>query len=205
MRGVISGAAAIQEAIEKGPKGVSKFLKLTDGESVTIRIVQELDETGKNYDEKFGLAVGYYEHMDPDTYMSFKCTQDEDGRCAGCERVPVNKKWRARGRLLMNVIVRNPDGDDTVKIFGTSLSSKGLAPTLVEFSNDYGSLCDRDYKLKRSGEGINTTYTLLPREATPLTKEDKALEVIDLTDVIRDLDYEGQVDLINGNTSKSDW
>lgn len=202
----ISGAQAIQKAIDEGPKGESKFLKLSDGESVTIRFLQELEPSAKGYREEAGAALGYYEHMNPDTYDSFVCTKDELGRCAGCERVPVNKKWRARGRLLFNVLVRNSDGQDVVKIFGTSLSPKGLAPTIVEFSNDYGTITDRDYKLTRRGESINTTYTLLPREVTPLSKEDKAVDVIDLTDVVRDLSYEEQVDLINGNyNSKSDW
>lgn len=201
----ISGAAAIQEAIDKGPRGESKFLKLSDGESVTIRFLQELEPSAKGYKEEYGIALGYYEHMNPDTYDSFVCTKEELGRCAGCERVPVNKKWRARGRLLFNVLVRNNDGADVVKIFGTSLSAKGLAPTLVEFSNDYGTLTDRDYKLTRRGESINTTYTLLPREVSPLSKEDKAAEISTLTDVVRDLSYEEQLDLINGNSSKSDW
>jgi len=204
MRGVLKGAAAIKEAIEKGPKGTSRFLKLADGESVTLRFLQELDETGKNYEEGRGLAVGFYEHLHPETFASFKCTMDDEGRCAGCERVPSNKRLRARGRLLINVLIRNKNGGDEVRIFGTSLSSRGLAPTLVEFADDYGSLCDRDYKLTRRGESINTTYTLLPREVTPLSKEEKSVELIDLSEIVKDLTYEEQEELLSGS-GNDDW
>lgn len=204
IKGILSGAAAIKDAIEKGPKGVSRFLKLADGESVTIRFLQELDESGKNFDADRGLAVGFYEHMKPETYESFRCTMEQEGRCAGCERAPADKRLRARGRLLINVLVRNKDGADEAKVFGTSLSSKGLAPTLVEYADDYGSLCDRDYKLTRRGEGINTTYTLVPREVTPFGKDEKSVDLIDLGEIVRDLSYEEQDALLSG-TASSDW
>lgn len=205
LEGILKGSAAIKDAIERGPKGgASRFIKLADGESITIRFLQELDETGKNFDNERGVAIGFYEHMNPDDYtQAFKCTQDTEGKCAGCERVPTNKKWRAKGRLLANVVVRNGDSDE-VKIFSTGLSSKGLAPQLVDFSNDYGSLCDRDYKMTRRGEGINTTYTLLPRDMSAFTKNDKESELVDLNSVVRDLTYSEQIELLTGSGNE-DW
>lgn len=204
LEGILKGSAAIKDAIDKGGSGgTSGFLKLKDGESVTIRFLQELDETGKNYSTENGVAIGFYEHMNPDDYkQSFKCTAETEGRCVGCERVPSNKKWRAKGRLLANVVVRgNPD---EVKIFSTGLSSKGLAPSLVDFATDYGSLCDRDYKLTRRGESIDTTYTLLPRDVSSLSKSDKETELIDLNAVVRGLSYEEQQELLSGSGS-DDW
>lgn len=204
LEGILKGSAAIKDAIEKGPKGQSRFLKLTDGESVTIRFLQELDETGKNYDEGRGQAIAFYEHMDPDDFSTaFKCTADSEGMCAGCERVPTNKKWRAKGRMLANVVVRGADKNDEVKIFSTGLSQKGLAPQLIDFSNDYGSLCDRDYKMTRRGEKLNTTYTLLPRDVSAFTKSDKEHELIDLNELVRSLTYAEQKELLSGE--KSDW
>jgi hypothetical protein len=204
LEGILKGSAAIKDAIERGPKGGgSRFLKLDDGESVTIRFLQELDETGKNYDEERGVAIGFYEHMNPDDWtQAFKCTADTEGKCAGCERAPANKKWRSKGRLLANVVVR---GDtDEVKIFGTGLSSKGLAPQLVDFSNDYGSLCDRDYKMTRRGSGIDTTYTLLPRDVSPFTKDDKSHELVDLNGIVRNLTYSEQIEMLTGSGT-GDW
>lgn len=203
LEGILKGSTAIRAAIDRKTGGGSRFIKLGDGDSVTIRFLQELDETGKNYDGDRGVAIGFYEHMDPDDFArAFRCTQDE-GKCLGCEKVPSNKKWRAKGRLLANVVVRGSEGDE-VRIFSTGLSSKGLAPQLVDFSNDYGSLCDRDYKMTRRGTGIDTTYTLLPRDMSALTKSDKTQELIDLSGLVRDLNYEEQTELVSGS-GNSDW
>jgi hypothetical protein len=201
LQGILKGSAAFKDAIEKGPKGGSRFLKLGDGESVTLRFMQEIDESGKNFTEDRGLAVGFYEHVNPDDYKkSFRCTAETLGRCAGCERIPVNSKWRAKGRLIVNVLVRSKDGADEVKIFSASLSQKGLAPQIIDYANDYGSLCDRDYKLTRRGSGMqDTVYTLLPRDTSPLKAEDKSAELHDLDEVVRNLTYEEQLELLDGS------
>lgn len=200
------GVKGLRESLERGSKGESKFLKLEDGESVTIRYLQEIDEGGSLYSDDRGLSYGYFEHIDPDDFSkSFVCTKDSEGKCAGCERVPINRRWKARGRLISNVLVRGKRNEpDHVKIFSTSISSKGLTPQLVEFADDYGSMCDRDYKMTRHGTGIETTYTLLPREVSPLSKEDESAELVDLTSVMRNLTYDEQLDLLGGDR-KGDW
>lgn len=201
------GLGTLREA-SKPRSGESKFLKLDDGESVTIRFLQELDEGGSQYAESRGIAYGYYEHINPDDFaQSFACTMDTEAKCAGCDLVTSNRKWRSRGRLVSNVLVRaargaSSDEADKVKIFSTSISSKGLTPQLVEFAEDYKSICDRDYKMTRRGTGIDTTYTLLPREVSPLTTADESADLIDLSTVMRNLAYAEQMDLLNG---KSDW
>lgn len=209
MNNILKGSKAIRESLERGNRGESKFLKMEDGESLTIRFMQELDETGSQYAENRGVAYGYYEHIDPDDFSkSFVCTQESEGKCTGCERVTVNRRWRSRGRLVANVLVRGKRGEpDKVKVFSTSISSKGLTPALVEYADEYGSLCDRDYKITRRGSGIETTYTLLPREVALLTKEDESVELITLDSVMRNLTYEEQQDLLGGVSSngKSDW
>lgn len=208
LEGVLKGTQAIQEAIAKGPTGTSRFLKLEDGDTVEIRFLQELDDSASGFDESRGLVVGFYEHMNPDDFkQSFRCTAETEGRCAGCERVPVNSRWRAKGRLLANVAVLNNSGDDEVKIFSTSLSPKGLAPQLVEYSDEYGTLCDRPYKLSRKGKTYtDTSYTLIPRGISPLSKGLKEIELIDLSEVIRDLSYAEQNEMLNGSGSgKDDW
>ena len=41
-----------------------------------------------------------------------------------------------------------------------------MAKALAEYDDEYGSITDRSYKLKRRGEGLDTEYI-----ATPLEKE----------------------------------
>lgn len=204
MKNILKTLDDIKYAMEKGPGGETRFLKLDDGEAVTLRFLQELDESGKNYDEERGTAVGIYEHINPDDFhKSFLCSS-EDGRCYGCELTAKNRDWRAKGRLLVNVVVRGQKGGgDKVKIFGTSLSKKGLMPTLVEYAEDNSTLMDREYKLKRTGTFRDTSYTLLPREVSAPKKSDESVEVHSLEDSFRNLSYDEQVELVD--SEKSDW
>lgn len=197
MNKALVGRDALRQAIEK--TGGGRFLKVKDGEVATIRFLQELDEDGNLYDETRGTAKGFMEHVHPVEYTkSFLCTVD-DGRCLGCELVATNPRWRAKGRIFFNVLLRNNNGEDEVKIYAVSMSKKGLAPQIVDYADENGTLCDRDYKLKRTGAGKNdTVYTLTPRAPSPLKATEEALELVDFNTVIKDLDYDQQVELVNG-------
>ena len=202
---ILEGQQAFRDAINRSGGGESNFLKLEDGETVTIRFVQEFDESGSNYSEDRGKVFGTFEHIDPDDFTkSFACTA-EDGRCAGCEKVAVNYKWRPKGRLFANVIVRGGRGnEDKVKVFSTSLSKRNpLAGAILEFNDEYKSLCDRDYKLKREGLKLDTVYTLTPKDKTPLTKADEKVELVDLTNLVKRLSYDEQKELLGDDNE--DW
>lgn len=204
MKSILTGREALKDAISKS--GGGKFLKVTDGNFATIRFMQELDEDGSLYDEGRGTGRGFVEHSNPADYrQSFLCTSESEGKCLGCERLPQNPKWRPKGRLFFNVLVRGANGvDDEVKIYTTSISKKGLAQQIVDYTEENGSLCDRDYKLKRTGSGQNdTTYTLTPRSPSPLTASDEAAELIDLESVVRNIDYDAQVELIDGEADSA--
>lgn len=202
MNQILSGREAIKDAITNSGGG-GKFLKVKDGQFVVLRFLQEMDPDGTLYDEKRGVGRGFFEHVNPENFrQSFLCTKDKEGRCLGCEKQANNPKWRPKGRLFFNVLVRNDAGDDEVKIFTTTISKKGLAPVIVDNVEENGTLCDRDYKLKRTGSEWNdTVYTLTPRAPSPLKPEEEELEVIDLTTAVKDLTYEEQVDLIAGEDS----
>jgi hypothetical protein len=206
MKSVLSGITNIEEAAKRFGSGESRFLKIADGDSVTIRFLQELDTGDKNYDEKHGTAVGIFEHLNPEDFsQSFLCSREDEGRCLGCEKASVEKKWRPRGRLLINVLIRGNKGEESkVKILSTGIGNKGLTPTLVEFAKEYGTLCDRDYRLKRNGEGLKTSYTLLPREVSAVTKAELSLELIDFADVYKNLAYEEQVALVE-DSPEAGW
>ena len=208
MQSILQGIEAIKEGNKRSSSGDSKFLKLTDGESATIRFLQELDSSGTNYSEDRGLAVGIYEHINPkDFSQSFLCTKEATGKCLGCEKQPIDKKWRPRGRLLVNVLLRGGRGEDNkVKILATSITNKGLTPQLVEFAEEYKTLCDRDYKMKRTGEGFDTVYTLMPRDIAPLKKEEELMELVRFDTVYKDLNHDQQLELLDSSSnSEKDW
>ena len=41
---------------------------------------------------------------------------------------------------------------------------KNFWAPLVSFYHEYGTLCDRDYKIKRIGKGTDTTYSIIPKK-----------------------------------------
>ena len=47
---------------------------------------------------------------------------------------------------------------------------KKLARTLADFEEEYDTICDRNYKLKRKGEGLETEYIATPMSPAPMSK-----------------------------------
>ena len=47
---------------------------------------------------------------------------------------------------------------------------KTLVLNLIEYEEEYKTITDRNYKLKRRGEGFKTKYTATPMDSSPLTK-----------------------------------
>ncbi len=194
----ISGLKSLKKLRDDAGKTDSNFIKLKDGESITIRFLQELDESGKFYNEARGLAVAIFDHIVPNDFTRFICTLESQGKCVGCERAALNKAWRKRSRLLVNVWVEE---QQAVKVLTTGFSNKGVGSMLIEYAEDLGTICDRNYKLRRSGEGLSTSYSLLPREPSPFDFD--SVEVIDLSQFAQELPYEEVLSLVQSAESKS--
>lgn len=204
MHAIQKGLKSLKKLAES-TSGESSFLRLKDGQSVTIRFIQELDENGKHYDEKRGLAVSVFEHVSPDDNgIRFLCTMEDEGRCVGCERVVLNPRWKRRTRLYVNAYVVD---EQKVKVVATGFSAKGIGGALVDYAEDFGTICDRNFKLKRAGEGFATSYSLLPRE--PSKFDFDSAEVISLDMFTKYRSYEDCSAMISANPfgkkEDSDW
>ena len=205
IKGILSGLKTLKQESERSNSGGggSSFLKLKDKESVRVRFLQELDESAKNYDKNHGVAHAYLEHTNPDSgNPRFICTLEEEGQCLGCELATKDPKWKKRPRLYINAMVRRDDGDE-VLIVNQGLSSKSIGAALIEFAEENGTICDRDFKIKRNGELLQTTYLLMPTDSSPLTAEEKKADLIDVNRFVKQLTYEEQVEALNGAGSKS--
>lgn len=208
MKGALTGLKNLKEvaASVQSSTGGGGFMKLKDGQSVTVRFLQELDTKGKNYDPERGLAVSVFEHSNPENFaQKFLCTMGEEGVCLGCERVVIDSKWKKRSRLYINAYVVE---DNQVQIVATGFSAKGIGQALIEYADDFGTISDRNYKLKRQGEGLRTAYTVYPRDISPFEFGD--VEVRNLETVARYRTYDECVELIEGSNTKdlssnSDW
>jgi hypothetical protein len=165
----ITGLANIRNLIDKpkssdGPK--ARWLKLEDGQSVKIRFVNEVDADSKSYNPDMGLAIVVAEHTNPKDYKRKAiCTMDEEGRCYGCEMHRRDPKagWKARLRYYTNVIVDNGADEPFVAIWSQGVGPKSpTTTTIIEYAGDAGSITNVSWRLKRTGTGTQTSYSLFP-------------------------------------------
>ncbi len=170
MASIVRGLASLEGYLDKAnapfddsPK--ARWVKLDDGQTVKINFLQEIDADSPNYSEKAGTTFLAVEHSNPDDYRrKALCTLEDEGSCYGCEQARAHPKtgWRSRGRLYANVLV--DDGKDTpyVAILSQGTSGKSITPTLVMFASDAGGITGSAFRIKRSGTGTATEYSLVP-------------------------------------------
>lgn len=193
--------------------GEKAFLQLKDGESAVIRFLQELSADSPFYDDRRGTLVVVEEHVSPkDFKLRAVCTLNEEGRCWACEQMglpEIGKKWKARMRFYSNVLVRMEDGDK-VKVLASGFGDKNVGKVIIDYAEEYDGLGGQDFKLSRSGAGMNdTSYRLIPKAPKPLTDDEQKLELIDLEKFIKYVEYDNQSEFYAGNTSEEkddkDW
>jgi hypothetical protein len=165
----ITGLANIRSLIDKpkgndGPK--ARWLKLEDGQSVKIRFLNEVDADSKSYNADNGLAIVVAEHTNPKDYRrKAACTLEEEGRCFGCEMHRRDPKagWKARLRYYTNVMVDDGTEDPFVAIWSQGVGPKSpTTTTIIEYAGDTGSITNVMWRLKRTGTGTQTSYSLFP-------------------------------------------
>ena len=150
---------------ENAPK--VRWLKLADGQSVKIRFIEELDEDSANYNEERGLALVVKEHTNPKDYRRKAIdTVDTEGRDWAEEMYRKDPKgnagWRGRLRFYCNVLVDDGVEAPYVAIWSMGVSKQSAFNTIREYALETGSISNLSWKLKRNGQGTETSYTLIP-------------------------------------------
>jgi hypothetical protein len=164
-RGLKNINALLDKPKYEGTGTKVKWLKLADGQSVKIRFVEELDEESANYSADRGLALVVKEHTNPKDYRRKAVdTMETEGRdwAEEMHRKDPKAGWRARLRFYCNVIV--DDGIETpyVAIWSMGVSKQSAFNTIREYALETGSISNLQWKLKRNGQGTETSYTLIP-------------------------------------------
>jgi hypothetical protein len=215
----ITGLANIKNLIdrprsESGPK--ARWLKLEDGQSVKSRLLNEVDADSKNYNTERGLAIVCAEHTNPKDYRrKCVCTMDEEGRCYGCEMNRRDPKagWKARLRYYTNVLVDEGTDEPYVAIWSQGVGPKSpTTTTIVEYAGDTGSITNVIWRLKRTGTGTQTSYSLFPLTTDESSFDFKGLDLYNLDETaVRQVKYSDQEAFFMGldadvNASASvDW
>mgnify|MGYP003652121697 FL=1 len=166
---VVKGLANINALVDK-PKYDSdkprvRWLKLADGQAVKIRFIEELDEDSPSYSEGRGLSVVVKEHTNPKDYRRKAVdTMESEGRdwAEEMHRKDPKAGWRGRLRFYCNVLVDDGIEEPFAAIWSMGVSKQSAFNTIREYAIETGSISNVQWKLKRSGSGTETSYTLIP-------------------------------------------
>jgi len=166
---VVKGLANINALLDK-PKYDSdkprvRWLKLADGQAVKIRFIEELDEESSNYSPGRGLSLVVKEHTNPKDYRRKAVdTMDAEGRdwAEEMHRKDPKAGWRGRLRFYCNVLVDDGIEEPYVAIWSMGVSKQSSFNTIREYALETGSISNLTWKLKRNGQGTETSYTLIP-------------------------------------------
>jgi len=165
---IIRGLKDINALVEK-PKteGGSKvrWLKLADGQSVKIRFIEELDEESPNYDSGRGLSLVVKEHTNPRDFRRRAVdTMDTEGRDWAEEQHRKDPKagWKGKLRFYCNLLVDDGIEDPYVAVWSMGVGKMSVFNTIREYALETGSVSNLSWKLKRTGQGTETNYTLIP-------------------------------------------
>lgn len=125
-----------------------EILYFKEGTKKRIRFLQEFD-TGYHF--QF--------HSDFNTKLYDMCKDPEDHEdCPYCQsNVPLKDEFAYS--------VFDYDSNE-VKIFKFRVTSQSPAPALIEMFEQFGTIMDRDYTIKKVGKGTGSSYVV-----TPLDKE----------------------------------
>jgi len=192
-----------------------RWLKLADGQSATIRFVEELDADSPYFDASRGEAVVFAEHTNPKDYKrKAACTMESEGRCYGCEMARKEPKsgWRSRLRFYCNVIIDDGTEDPYVAVWSQGISKQSAFNTIREYALETGSISNLEWKIKRNGQGTETSYTLLPTKPDSEPYAWGNVEAFDLEKVVREVAYAEQENFYFGfgggssvTSSNTDW
>ena len=210
--GIVTGLAALNKQMEQSaPSGDSqkgRWLQVKDGQSIKIRFMQEVDPDSANYVEKAGLAFIAIEHTNPKDYKrKALCTIDDQGRCFGCEQHHRDPKagWKGKRRFYSNVLVNDEKEEPYVAIFSQGVGPKSATEEVIQYAGETGSITNINWKLKRTGTGMETNYSIIPLptgDASPINFD--KYELFDLSKTaVRDVSYEEQENFYLGITSDS--
>ena len=174
------------------------WLKITPGDKVKVRYLQELDEGALNYNPELGMGKFVTEHVKGQEYQKkFVCTIESEGRCLGCEKARENPKggFGQKARLYINVLVEK-DGELDVAVMSQAMGSKSvIGPMIVDYAVEGNTITDRWWRIGRVGEGNDTQYTpfvMSPdNDINPADYKDK---IVDLENVVRHIPYDEQFD-----------
>ena len=111
------------------------------------------------------MGIVGIEHVNPKDYLRKAiCTFDDEGQCFGCEqhRRDIKAGWKSKPRFYINVLVDDGTEEPYVAIFSQGMGPKSATPEISQYAAETGSITNLVWKLKRTGEKTDTSYSIIP-------------------------------------------
>lgn len=199
-----SGLAALRgrkeqraKAQEERDRPKATWFTIKSRETLTVRFLQELDESSPNYNSANGVYLGLVERQahGKNGFLSraLDTTEiDPEGRDFAAEMYKKTKEagWKRRENFYINVAVDRGDGKPSVEILSRNLHSTFIDDLGDENDAHENSITNATYTITRRGAGTDTVWKL--RESKTELDVD-GLELWDLdTHAKRHIPYENQ-------------
>lgn len=160
--------ADLKKSTKRGGGGASGKIGFIPEDPITVRFLSEPE-----------TWVGYYEHYNgPNADPRYSpCVKDSSP--GGCDYEPYQGNKPAF-RYLANVY-----NVDESKVRALKMP-KSLVEQLTSFASKYGTILDRDYELSRSGSGMETSYSAVPEDKSPIKISRFRRDMMDLEQLLED-------------------
>ena len=196
---------------EKGGKaGAKKFFTVTAGQSYRIRFRQELTEDSKNFNSEIGTGITVPVVTSVINWKwkvaSTSGMEKFNYRCWATEQSVVDKAWKPKPHLLINIAVEMEPGVWEPRVLDTTFNQRHIGLTLLEYAKEFGTITDRYYQYARTGTGASdTNYSLIPLDAAPENQAIKDMPLHQLDSVYKLLPYEQQEAFLTTGEVKDSW
>jgi hypothetical protein len=192
--GVLTGLAQFKGDLDgSSSKSKVKYLQMKAGQTVKLWFLEDFDEGTPATDAGSGVVAMITEHQAGDNFrLKAQCTRDTEGKCYACDQAIKNPKkgWGVKKRVYANVLVDDGIEDPYVAVWNIATQRSQAWEVLLEEYLDNGSVASKPWRVKRTGEGTNTTYLLKQLDGGPANFGEYTR--FDVSDIIPAVAYEDQ-------------
>lgn len=143
----------IKNQVKKSGTNKGKFLYFKSGTKIRVRFLDDMDEGHKvTFHDSFAAGI------------NVPCQETFDRECPYCD----DDELRTRDQYAWTVW--DYDAKE-VKILMAPVNQCSPVPALVSMYEAYGTLCDRDYVITKSGQQQSTTYSVVPMDKAKFRNE----------------------------------
>lgn len=143
----------IKNQVKKSGTNKGKFLYFKAGTKIRVRFLDDMDDGHKvKFHDSFTAGV------------NVPCQEIFDKECPYCD----DDELRTRDQYAWSVW--DYDAKE-VKVLMAAVNQCSPVPALVSMYEAYGTLCDRDYVITKSGQQQSTTYSVVPMDKAKFRNE----------------------------------